>query len=109
MGEAQAQFQKSCAGEVEGGSECCVGGGTGRLCFPGSSLSNSLLVTITVAVVACIAAMAVAGAIVAWFCRRRKKISGLCLPSVPLVISSYLVKALTPNIARTLIFGLENP
>ncbi|XP_024607386.1 low affinity immunoglobulin gamma Fc region receptor II-b isoform X2 [Neophocaena asiaeorientalis asiaeorientalis] len=43
----------------------------------GSSLSNSLLVTITVAVVACIAAMAVAGAIVAWFCRRRKKISAL--------------------------------
>ncbi|XP_030616443.1 Fc receptor-like A [Delphinapterus leucas] len=43
----------------------------------GSSLSNSLLVTITVAVVAWIAAMAVAGAIVAWFCLRRKKISAL--------------------------------
>lgn len=108
MGEAQAQFQKSCTGEVEGGSECCVGGGTGRLCFIGSSWSNSLSVTIAVAVVAWIAAMAIAGTIVAWFCLRRK-ISGLCLPSVPLVITSYLVKALTPNIARTLIFGLEHP
>ncbi|XP_060153301.1 low affinity immunoglobulin gamma Fc region receptor II-like isoform X5 [Globicephala melas] len=38
----------------------------------GSSWSNSLSVTIAVAVVAWIAAMAIAGTIVAWFCLRRK-------------------------------------
>ena len=80
-----------------------------RLCSPGSSLSNSLSVTIAVAVVAWIAAVAIAGAVVAWFCLRRKQISGLCLLLGPRVISPYLAKALTPNIARTLIFGLENP
>ncbi|TKC38850.1 hypothetical protein EI555_020156, partial [Monodon monoceros] len=57
---------------VQGGNSVQMKGGEKR----GSSLSNSLLVTITVAVVAWIAAMAVAGAIVAWFCLRRKKISG---------------------------------
>ncbi|XP_007171754.1 low affinity immunoglobulin gamma Fc region receptor II-b isoform X2 [Balaenoptera acutorostrata] len=41
----------------------------------GSSLSNSLSVTIAVAVVAWIAAVAIAGAVVAWFCLRRKQIS----------------------------------
>ncbi|KAB0390940.1 hypothetical protein E2I00_010051, partial [Balaenoptera physalus] len=41
----------------------------------GSSWSNSLSVTIAVAVVAWIAAVAIAGAIVAWFCLRRKQIS----------------------------------
>ncbi|XP_068397251.1 low affinity immunoglobulin gamma Fc region receptor II-like isoform X2 [Eschrichtius robustus] len=47
----------------------------------GSSLSNSLSVTIAVAVVAWIAAVAIAGAIVAWFCLRRKQISAL--PGTP--------------------------
>lgn len=62
-----------------------------------------------VAIGACLAAVAIVAAVVAWFSLRRKPISGLWLLSVPLVISSFLAETLTPNIAGTLIFGLGNP
>lgn len=64
--------------------------------------------TVMIAVaVAGIAAVAILAAVVAWFRHRQKQTSGLWLLLVPLVISSYLANALTPNISRTLLLGLR--
>lgn len=56
-----------------------------------------------------IASVAAITAMVVCFRRRLRHSSGLCFLLVPLVLCFSLTKALTPSIARTRIFGLENP
>lgn len=60
-----------------------------------------------VAAVAGSVAVAILVAAVAWFRLRQKQTSGLWLFWVPLAVRSYLAQALTPTIARTLLFGLR--
>lgn len=65
------------------------------------------MVMSVVAAVAGLAAAVILAAAVAWFRLRQKHTTGLWLLQVPLVVSSYLAKALTPNIASSLLLGLR--